>query len=248
MTVGLAEARCYKDPMDAEDDVEAAAETWRVLLVDDHEIVRAGLAATLGQDPRLEIVGLAADPEEALTLVRRTVPQIVIVDFRLANARGDELCRRILDLMPSTSVVMLSSYLTEETVRAALDAGAVAYVTKAAGLTELRAAIDRIVERRGASTDAPAQIVTFYERLVHERVDAEMPTSQQLRVLNLAAEGKTYKQIALELHISESTVRFHIQKLKVKLDAKNKTELITIALRKGLVAPASEEADSGGAA
>jgi DNA-binding NarL/FixJ family response regulator len=85
--------------------------------------------------------------------------------------------------------------------------------------------------------------VTFYEQLVHERMGGEAPTAQQLRVLNLAAEGRTYKEIATELYISESTVRFHIQKLKVKLGARTKTELITMALRKGMVAPAADEAD-----
>jgi DNA-binding NarL/FixJ family response regulator len=236
MAVATSEPTCYKEPV-------SDAPAWRVLVVDDHEIVREGLAVTLGSDRRLEIVGLAGDAAGALTLVRRTTPQIVILDFRLADTRGDELCRQILELVPSTAVIVVSSYLTEETVRAALDAGAVAYVTKAAGLGELRAAIDRIVERRGTMTGVPAQIVMFYEALVHERMDGKQPTAQQLRVLNLAAEGKTYKEIAGGLYISESTVRFHMQKLKVKLGARTKTELITTALRKGLVAPAADEAD-----
>lgn len=226
---------CYKSPV-------GDTKVWRVLLVDDHEIVREGLAATLGGDSRIDIVGLAADSAEALTMVKRKLPQIVVVDFRLENERGDELCRRILKIAPKMSVIMLSSYLTVETVKASLAAGAVAYVTKAAGLGELRSTIDRIIDQEEASIQVPAQIVTFYERLLQERMGGETPTTQQLRVLDLAAEGKTYKEIAAALFISESTVRFHIQKLKVKLGAKNKTELITIAIRKGFVAPAVNEA------
>src|SRR4051812_24749129 len=122
----------------------------RVLIVDDHEIVREGLAATLSSDSRIEIVGAAATAKEALMLARRTLPDVALVDLRLPDMTGEELTRELRARFPSTAVIVLTTYLSEETVRGALKAGAAAYGTKAAGLPELRAAIDRIAAGGGA--------------------------------------------------------------------------------------------------
>jgi len=138
-------------------------------------------------------------------------------------------------------VIILSTYLSEETVRGALQAGAAAYVTKAAGLPELLAAIERV--RLGRSVTSPAsgpQIVKQLHQLVNERMSGTTPTPQQERVLELAAEGYTNQEIGKRLYISESTVRFHVQKLKAKFEARTKTELIAKAIRTGFIAPAGE--------
>lgn len=215
----------------------------RLLIVDDHEVVREGLARALDSDPRFELVGAAADPSDALRLAKRTLPDVAIVDMHLPGLPGDELCRRLRALLPSLSVVVLSSYLTEDAVRKASDAGAAAYVTKAAGLPELRA----VLERLWSSEDAPARgsaslIVEYLKGLVDERTDDSAPTPQQRRVLTLAAEGLTYREIADRLVISESTVRFHIQKLKVKFGSPSKTALIVDAIRRGVIARPEDEA------
>lgn len=216
----------------------------RLLIVDDHEVVREGLKGALSTDARFEVVGDAACAEEAVTLARRTLPDVAIVDMYLPDRPGEELALRLRELLPSLAVVMLSSYLTEEAVRRAVAAGAVAYVTKAAGLPELRATLDRIAGERAAPLQAAAvpQIVRSLEALVHERERDRAPTPQQARVLELAAEGLTYPQIAERLMISESTVRFHIQKLKVKYEVSSKTELIVQAVRSGVVASPTSEA------
>jgi DNA-binding NarL/FixJ family response regulator len=214
----------------------------RLVLVDDHEIVREGLVAVLAQDPRFEIVGTASTGREAVELVRRTRPDIAILDLRLPDTPGDVLCRELRAQLPNLAVVVLSSSLTEESVRAALDAGASSYVTKAAGIAELRDALARTApDADGCRTRMTvSQIVGRLQQFVEERVDDDAPTPQQARVLQLASEGLTYREIARRLVLSEATVRFHIQNLKVKYAATSKTDLVVRAIRQGLVTPGQE--------
>ncbi len=213
----------------------------RIMIVDDHEIVREGVRATLSSDPRIEVVGEASTGREALRRVRQTLPDIALVDLRLPDMRGEDLTRELRRDFPSTAVIILTTYLSEETVRGALDAGAAAYVTKAAGLPELIAAIERVMDGRGApGVAAGPQIVKQLHALVEDRMSGARPTPQQERVLELAAQGFTNQEIGTRLFISESTVRFHVQKLKAKFAARTKTELIAKAIRTGFIAPAGE--------
>lgn len=213
----------------------------RILIVDDHEVVREGLRASLATDSRLEVVGTAETGQAALEMARRTLPDIALVDLRLPDMSGEDLTRELRSRFPSTAVIILTTYLSEETVRGALDAGALAYVTKAAGLPELRAAIERVMADTGApdSTSGP-QIVKQLHELVASRMSEAMPTPQQERVLELAAQGFTNHEIGARLFISESTVRFHVQKLKAKFGARTKTELIAKVIRMGYIPPAGE--------
>jgi DNA-binding NarL/FixJ family response regulator len=214
----------------------------RLLIVDDHEVVREGLGAALASDPRLEIVGTVATGKAALERARQTLPDIALVDLRLPDMRGEDLTREFSTHFPSTAVIILTTYLGEGTVRAALEAGAAAYVTKAAGLPELRTAIDRVLcdERPVDGTAAP-QIVKQLHALVAARMEETIPTPRQESVLELAAQGFTNGEIGDRLFISESTVRFHLQKLKEKFSARTKTELIAKAIRAGFIAPAMED-------
>jgi len=207
------------------------------LVIDDHEVVREGLVAALRADDRFDVVATAASAREALDAVVVHEPDVAIVDLRLPDASGDALCRRIRDRAPSTLVVVLSSYLTEESVRAAVEAGAQAYVTKAAGIAELRHVLVRLRDH-GAATGAgsTSQIMERLERLVEQRKE-DAPTAQQTRVLRLVSEGATYRQIARQIGISESTVRFHLQNLKLKLNASSVTELVATAAARGLLTP-----------
>jgi DNA-binding NarL/FixJ family response regulator len=219
-----------------------SAERLRILVVDDHEIVREGIASALGADPRYEIVGSAASGRAAMEQARRTLPDVILLDLRLPDVNGEELCRKLRAHFPSTAVIILSTYLSEGTVRNALEAGASAYVTKAAGLSELRAALEGVAVGEGAQgRGSHLQIVEYLHKIVSERMDESLPTPRQERVLDLAAQGLTNKEIGERLYVSESTVRFHIQKLKDKLGAHTKTELIAKAIRTGLIAPASED-------
>lgn len=216
----------------------------RIVLVDDHEIVREGLRATLEADERYEIVGEAASGRQAIERAKQTLPDVVLLDLRLPDMSGEETCRRLRKGFPATAVVVLTTYLSEGTVRGALEAGATAYVTKAAGLSELRSALQRIARDREAPASAEGpQIVKYLHEVVSERMDDSRPTPQQERVLELAAQGLTNREIGQRLFISESTVRFHIQKLKSKLEAHTKTELIAKAIRTGLISPAQEASE-----
>jgi len=186
-------------------------------------------------------VAEASTGREALRRVRQTLPDIALVDLRLPDMRGEELTRELHRGFPGTAVIILSTYLSEETVRGALQAGAAAYVTKAAGLPELLAAIERVRQgRRVVGAASGPQIVKQLHQLVNERMSGTTPTPQQERVLELAAEGFTNQEIGKRLFISESTVRFHVQKLKAKFEARTKTELIAKAIRTGFIAPAGE--------
>jgi DNA-binding NarL/FixJ family response regulator len=215
---------------------------WRLLIVDDHEVVREGLAAALAVDERLEIVGTVGTGKTALERARQTLPNLALVDLRLPDMSGEDLTRELCRRFPSISVIVLTTYLSEGTVRASLDAGATAYVTKAAGLQELQAAIDGAISGPQSSDRATApQIVMKLHSVVAARIDDAIPTPRQEAVLELAAQGLTNSEIGGRLFISESTVRFHMQKLKEKFGARTKTELIAKAIRSGFIAPAVED-------
>ena len=213
-----------------------------VLIVDDHEVVTEGLRSAVERDPRFHVVGVAHTGADARALARRTLPDVVILDMHLPDMPGEDVCRQLRTLLPSVAVIALSAYLSEAAVRSAMDAGAWAYVTKSAGLPELRVTLDRIWDqRREVGRSAPG-IVKYLEDLVEQRSDDQTPTPQQRRVLELLAQGLTYRRIAEQLMISESTVRFHVQKLKVKFGTTSKTEMIVHGLRAGVIASPEQEA------
>jgi DNA-binding NarL/FixJ family response regulator len=234
-------------PSSRSEDTVIDVKPFRLLIVDDHEVVREGLMAALSKDARFTLVGAASSADEGIELARRERPDVAIVDMHLPDVPGHELCRQLRRLLRDVTVIALSSYLTEEAVRSAIQAGASAYVTKAAGLQELRTVLDEVCAR-GCNPSGDAlnvtQIVRRLEQLVEARSDSSAPTPQQARVLQLAAEGLTYGEIAKRLLISESTVRFHIQKLKLKFETNSKTELVARAIRSGLIVRPGDESTS----
>ena len=212
----------------------------RLIVVDDHEVVRAGLAAVLSEDPGIRVVGSAGSGAEALEVAGRERPHAAILDMRLPDMSGPRLCQRLRESLPSVSVLMLSSYLSEDAVREAVAAGACAYVTKAAGLAELRRVLWEIV-RDGGASGGVTQIVRRLRELDQARAAEDALTPQQARVIELVARGLTYAEVARRLVISESTVRFHVQRLKLKLGTNSRTELLVRAVRAGLVAGPEDE-------
>jgi DNA-binding NarL/FixJ family response regulator len=216
----------------------------RLIVVDDHEVVREGLISTLRRDRRFAVVGAAATGAGGAALTRRLHPDAAIVDLRLPDMSGEDACRAIRTGSPATAVLILTTYLSEETVRRAMAAGAAAYVTKAAGVEELKRALARLSDARhgeATATPSPPQVVNQLHELATRRQGGERTTPQQERVLDLAAQGLTNRAIGDAMFISESTVRFHMQKLKAALDAKTRTELIAKAIRLGLIVPAPED-------
>jgi DNA-binding NarL/FixJ family response regulator len=214
----------------------------RVLVVDDHEVVREGLSAALEADGQFEVIAAVPTASAALAVINRTRPDVALVDLRLPDLMGDRLCIELRKRLPAVAVVVLSSYVSEDTVRTAMEAGASAYITKGAGLSELRAALADVVAEGGHQ---PPRIVGQLHDLVSRRGDENRLTPQQERVLELSAEGLNYREIGARLFISESTVRFHMQKLKGKFGARTKAELIARAIRSGAMAPAAEALGAG---
>jgi DNA-binding NarL/FixJ family response regulator len=210
----------------------------RICVVDDHDVVQQGLQASLPAEPGMEVVGVAGSGADALHQARRLLPDLIITEFRLPDMPADDFCRAVATRFPGTTVVIFTAYLGEDMVRRAVSAGAAAFVTKAAGLDELR----RVLRELAAGNGKPlhggsAAIVKRLFECAAPREDSRKITPRQERVLDLAAQGLTYCEIASLLHLSESTVRFHIQGLKARLGVRTRTELVAFAIRSGLITP-----------
>jgi len=203
-----------------------------ILIVDDHEIVRDGLIASLGTATR-ELSGVGTG-RDALDRVRERGADVVVVDLRLPDMSGHELIAAIREAAPATRIVVLSTYLSEQSVQSAYDAGADAYVAKSSGMGELNAALGRVLDGQALDESAAETV----HRLREGQDDARVRiTLQQERVLVLAAAGATDKEIAAALFITESTVRFHMQRVKELLGARSKTQAIAEAIRRELIRP-----------
>ncbi|GAB3966634.1 response regulator transcription factor [Actinoallomurus acanthiterrae] len=212
----------------------------RVLVVDDQTVVRDGLVLLLGLLPGIEVVGSAADGEEALRLVDEHVPEVVLMDLRMPRVDGVEASRRIKAAHPSVQIVVLTTYSDDESVFAALQAGARGYLTKDAGADEIARAIEAV-------RDGDAQLdPSVQRRLVDALASGGQPprrrkgdlpdglTQREAEVLMLIAEGKSNAEIAQELFISEATVKTHINNLFAKAGLRDRAQAVTYAYRKGL--------------
>jgi DNA-binding NarL/FixJ family response regulator len=207
----------------------------RLLLVDDHELVRKGFVASLALEDRFDVVAETGSAREALEATRRWRPDVAVVDLRLPDMPGEQLCRSLREQQPAPAVIILSAYASEDTVRAAMDAGASAYVPKSADFEEILAVLERVVSDDAPSTE-PQIAEQLREMLASRATDHEV-SARQVRVLDLAAQGMTYHQIAERLCISRSTVRFHIHSLRDRFGARTRTELIVKAIQAGVISP-----------
>lgn len=212
----------------------------RVLVVDDQTVVRDGLVLLLGLLPGLEVVGSAGDGEEAVRLVGEHAPDVVLMDLRMPRVDGVEATRRIKAAYPSVQIVVLTTYSDDESVFAALQAGARGYLTKDAGAEEIARAINAVLGG-DAQLDPSVQ-----RRLVDalatgaqpsRRRRADLPdglTQREAEVLTLIAGGRSNAEIARELFISEATVKTHINNLFAKAGLRDRAQAVTYAYRKGL--------------
>ncbi len=206
----------------------------RVLVVDDHEVVRMGLRLLLRGNPNFELVGEASTAEEALRLVDLTRPDLVVLDVRLPDSSGIEACREIRTRHPDTQVLILTAYADDDFVTGAVQAGAAGYVLKRAGSQELLQALEALA--RGEAILDPA--VT---RAVLSRLEVEGRTSREaafrglsrleLEILGRVAEGKTNREIAAELYLAEKTVRNYVSRILTKLGFDNRVEAAAFAIR-----------------
>jgi len=198
-----------------------------LLIVDDHEVVRQGLAAMLGRRPAFHIVAEAGTVAEAVAAARKFRPDLVVMDVRLPDGSGIEACREIRAEMPDTRVVMLTSYPDEDAVLSAIIAGASGYLLKQVRARDLVAALEAV--GRGESLLDPAVTGRVLER-IRRIATADQPdelaqlTSQEQKILLLVAEGKTNKQIAAEVFLSDKTVKNYVSSILAKLNLERRAQ------------------------
>lgn len=208
----------------------------RILLVDDHEVVRAGVRMLLEHRPNMTIVGEASTAAAAIAEAARTAPDLVIMDVRLPDGSGVEACREIRSARPGTRVLMLTSFADEEAVDASVMAGASGYLLKQTRSAELIHAIE--VVAGGESLLDPAvthQFLARFRRLGGSggaAVDAL--TEQERRVLALVGDGKTNREIAAALHLSEKTVKNYVSTLLGKLHVQRRAAAAALAAKQKL--------------
>jgi two-component system, NarL family, response regulator DevR len=205
--------------------------TVRVFLLDDHEIVRRGLRELFEAQEDLEVVGEASNGEEALLRVPPTRPDVAVLDVRLPGASGIEVCRDLRATMPDLRCLMLTSFADDDALFAAILAGASGYLLKQIHGAELVTAVRRVAE--GQSLIDPALTASVMERLrgKHEDTRIAKLSSQERRILDLIAEGKTNRQIGAEMYLAEKTVKNYVSNLLAKMGFSRRTEAAVYAAR-----------------
>lgn len=194
-----------------------------MLIVDDHEVVRVGLATLLGRRDDLRVTGLAANGAEAVALASRSPPDVVVMDVRMPGGGGVEACREIRSLLPETRVIMLTSYADEDAVLASILAGASGYLLKDTTGQDLAEAILRVVA--GASLLDPAITGVVLSRLKADRGLAEGAlTDREKQILEQIARGKTNREIGEILYLAEGTVRNLVSGILAKLGVGSRAE------------------------
>ncbi len=211
--------------------------TLRILIVDDHEVVRLGLRALLDRHPDFTVVDEAGTAWEALQKALLHRPDVVVMDIRLPGRSGIDACRDIVSQLPDTRVIMLTSYAEDELLFDAIEAGACGYVLKQIGSDDLVRAIEAV--GRGEALLDPSVTRRVLERVREAARRDEAAafadlTEQELRVLALIAEGKTNREIARALYLGEGTVRNYVSSILSKLGVTNRAEAAAFAVRHNL--------------
>ncbi len=213
-------------------------EQIRVVLADDHAVVRQGIRRFLEEDEAIEVVAEASDGTEAVRLVEKHRPDVVVLDIRMPRVTGVEAARRITSSFPEVRILVLTAYDDDPFVFALLDAGADGYVLKTASATELVSAVRTV--HRGQSALSPEiatkvvrQTARGKPRGAADQVEALTP--REIEVLRLVAKGMTNREVGRELDISHRTVQGHLASIYDKLDASSRTEAVTEALKRGWI-------------
>jgi two-component system response regulator DevR len=206
---------------------DSTAQPLTLLVVDDHEVVRQGLVALLGRRPEFHVVAEAGTVAEAIDAARRFQPNLVIMDVRLPDGSGIEACREIRAELPDTRVVMLTSYPDEDAVLSAIVAGASGYLLKQVRARDLVAALETVA--RGESLLDPAVTGRVLDRVRRIATSSEPDelaqlTPQEQKILLLVAEGKTNKEIAAEVFLSDKTVKNYVSSILAKLNLERRAQ------------------------
>jgi two-component system response regulator DevR len=208
----------------------------RVLIVDDHEMVREGLMAMLRSEADFEVVGQTGHGGEVAALVESTRPDVVLLDTRLPDISGVEVCRRLTRKHPDVAVVILTTYTDVELVQECLQAGARGYVVKDVERFSLKESIRAV--SRGQSVLAPQVAGQIIEQLKSRPAADGRPaglSASQLAILRLISRGHSNREIAADVHLSENTVKTHIQEIFRKLGVRNRVEAAILAGKSGWI-------------
>ena len=210
----------------------------RIMLVDDHTMVREALRLVLEQDKSMEVVAAVGDGETALRMAEELAPDVVVMDVNLPGQSGIETTRRLLARRPQIKVLALSTYLDRRIIQQMLDVGASGYIAKSAAGSELKQGVRNVVAGRSYLCSEVAALVADGLRDRHGgQPEPSLLSPREVQVATLLAEGKSAPDIAAELHIAPSTVDVHRRNLMRKLELHNVVELTRYAIRTGLVMP-----------
>jgi DNA-binding NarL/FixJ family response regulator len=206
--------------------------TLRVFLIDDHDIVRKGVRALLESEGDIEIVGEASTVADARRLVPDLLPRVVVLDTQLPDGSGIDLCRDLRTLSPGSRAMVLTSDDSEESIVAAMHAGAVGYVLKQVEAGSLLSAVRTIASGHSLIDPVLARrMINWMEQTSDAPAELAGLTDQQLRILSLLAEGLTNKEIGNRLYLAEKTVKNHVTRILAKLGVQRRTQAALLASR-----------------
>jgi DNA-binding NarL/FixJ family response regulator len=219
--------------------INSVSKPVRILLADDHPIVRAGIRGELEKIPGIEIVGEADDGREAIEMIGSCNPDLVFMDISMKGLNGLEATARISREFPNVRVVILSMHQNEEYFWQALKAGAAGYLLKKAATTEIATAVSRVSQGEIYLTKEMSNRLVKklpLQQIAHQKTPLETLTARQREILQLIAEGQTTKAIALILKVSPKTVEYHRAKLMERLNIFDIPGLVRFAIKSGLIA------------
>lgn len=200
----------------------------RILIVDDHSLMRVGLATSINVEPDMAVIAEAGSGAQALEVYREHKPDVVLMDLRLPGANGDEVTVQLKREFPDARVIILSSFEGHDNIYRCVQAGARSYLAKSGSLTELLQAIRTVYK---GQTYLPPDIAA---RLM-ERMQMPELSARELEVLSLLVKGLSNKEIAAKLFVAETTVKDHVSKLLLKLHVNDRTQACTVAIQRGLI-------------